>query len=218
MRVGAKFGHQCDISSLYFLCKELSDNIITQVPCGKLAMEMDRTSQLCKKISDLTALLALMFDRAPVLEKRDEVHTTTSDDIDPTSSISAEYNIAIDDEETENINETDFEKHPATEEAALDDLKGRALDRLSEVLARFKSAKGPRTSKVGNLGAKHVASVVMVEDTEAKRVTLYFSKNEGLDTVDKKFLDKLKELLEDIAKDSTWVSFLKAFPMLDSCA
>lgn len=204
------------ISALHVSCKQLSDNTTTQVLGDKLVNEMDETSQLCNKISDLTALLALMVDRAPVLEKKDEAHTTTGDDADPTSSTSTEYNIAIDDEEIENINEADFEKNLATEEAALDTLKRQTLDRLSEVLARFKSAQGPKKSRVKNLGAKHVASVVMVEDTVAGRVTLFCSKNEGLDEVDKRFLAKLKELLEGIAKEGTLISFRNAFPIVRS--
>lgn len=160
---------------------------------------MEDASQLCKKISDITALLALTFDRAPVLEENDEAHTATVDDVDPASAALTESDIAIDD--NEGINEAEFEKEPVSEEASLDALKRRALDRLSEVLARYKAAQGPGTSGNGNLSAKHVASVVMMEDTSAGCVTLFCSKNEGLDNVDTEFLADLKELLEGIAKD-----------------
>lgn len=82
--------------------------------------------------------------------------------------------------------------------AEIDAIKRMTLDRLAEVLARFKMVKGTRVRKKRNSDAKHVASVIMVEDTEAKSATFLCSKNEGLDTVDMHFLKTLEELLQNI--------------------
>jgi hypothetical protein len=80
----------------------------------------------------------------------------------------------------------------------------KALDRLAEALARFKTAKDPRVRRKGNLDAKHVASVVMVEDFDNGGVTIFCSKNEGLDDVDDAFLRSLKDLLEKRSKNGMW--------------
>lgn len=75
------------------------------------------------------------------------------------------------------------------------------MDRLAETLARFKTAKDPQARKNGgNRDAQHVASVAMLEDFDHGGVTIFCSKNEGLDSVDETFLGNLKVLLEMTAK------------------
>lgn len=92
------------------------------------------------------------------------------------------------------MDETGFEVQVASEDTEIDNIKRDTLDRLAEVLASFKTIRGTRTPKK-NSDAKHVAGVIMVEDTEAKSVTFLCSKNEGLDEVDIRFLIRLVELL-----------------------
>ncbi|GAB1215523.1 hypothetical protein ATERTT37_004714 [Aspergillus terreus] len=91
-------------------------------------------------------------------------------------------------------------------EAGLTTLKQRALDRLAEVLARFKTTKSGRVSKrpdkSSNLDAKNVTSVVMIEESDDQRVTFLCSKNEGLAKEDEVFLEKLGKLLSSAPKSS----------------
>lgn len=153
---------------------------------------MEELLLLNKEIADLTSLLSLLFKRPPNLEERVETLQSSKSDISPDPT-SFEDNEVEADWGTTYVEETEFEDERASGEAALNALKRKALDRLAEALARFKTAKDPRSRRKGNLDAKHVASVVMVEDFDNGGVTIFCSKNEGLDDVDDAFLRSLKD-------------------------
>lgn len=166
---------------------------------------MDEFSWLYKEVSDLTTLISLSFKRPPNLGECGDAPSASAGDIVPDSP-SFEEPKTGDDEGTELVDEADFEDEVATgdSEAALAALKRRALDRLAEVLARFKTAKNTRArGKFTNLDAKHVTSVAMMEDSNHERVAIFCSKNEGIDADDKMFLAELGKLLKSIAGNGT---------------
>ncbi|KAI1875489.1 hypothetical protein JX265_004547 [Neoarthrinium moseri] len=151
---------------------------------------MGEVSRLQSEIADLTNLLSLITKRGPGLEENDD---------EPQSS---ELPQPENDEFTletrgEVVDEAEFEAPVASGDVEVDAIKRRALDRLAEVLARFKTAKGSRTRGKQNSDAKHVASVVMVEYEDT--VTFLCAKNEGIDDVDMGFLRMLGKLLCNVA-------------------
>jgi hypothetical protein len=127
-------------------------------------------------------------------------------------------NLEVDDDDVEeaHLDEAELESGVISEEATADSaLKKRALDRLAEVLSRFKTAKcPPARTKSGNLDAKHVASIVLIEDLERGRATFVCSKNEGLDAIDGKFLWQLKGLLERATRGMWNFIFYFSLPLL----
>ncbi|RKU48903.1 hypothetical protein DL546_008811 [Coniochaeta pulveracea] len=157
---------------------------------------------LHNEISHLTALLSLIYpgQRFPEQEGIDD--TPHLRGRDPTSF--PQNVVEFGDDEGEHVDETEFECELTSIEApASDALKQRALDRLAEVLARYKTnPKNVRAHTSGsNRDAKHVASVVLVEDSDPEYgyTTFVCSKNEGLDAVDMAFLAELKRYLERAA-------------------
>ena len=162
---------------------------------------MDELSLLQKEISDLTGILSFITKTAIDLEGQvnrlhiPELSCSGGPEFDP-------------EKEDQNVDEAEFEVTVASGGAEIDAIKRKTLDRLSEVLARFKTDRGTRKQKERNSDAKHVASVIMVEDTEAKSVTFFCSKNEGLDAMDMHFLERLDELLQNILKGKTVIFFL----------
>ncbi|KAG6361183.1 hypothetical protein INS49_009407 [Diaporthe citri] len=135
--------------------------------------------QLQRTICDLTNVLSLIMKRGPDLGDED--------DEAPTSDSPTE----------EHLDEAEFEDTVALGDAAACDIKQNFLDRLAEVLARFKTAKG--SGKKRNSDAKHVTSVIMLEEAGSKSATFLCAKNEGLDAVDSAFLKKL-EMMERTEK------------------
>ena len=164
---------------------------------------MEELPLLNKEIADLTSLLSLLFKRPPNLGERVDTLQRSNSDISPDPTIFKDNEVEAD-WGTAYVEETEFEDEGASGEAALNALKRKALDRLAEALARFKTAKDPRARRNGNRDAQHVASVVMVEDFDNGGVTIFCSKNEGLDDVDETFLRSLKVLLEMTSKNSMW--------------
>lgn len=146
--------------------------------------------QLQRTICDLTNVLSLIMKRGPDVGYEDD-EAPTSD-----SPHSIERDIDLEEKE-EHVDEAEFEDAAALGDAAASDIKQKFLDRLAEVLARFKTAKGSDTKK-RNSDAKHVTSVIMLEEAKSKSATFLCAKNEGLDAVDLAFLKKLECLLEDI--------------------
>lgn len=152
---------------------------------------MDELSLLQQDISDLTDILSFITRTAVDLDGQvDRLHIS-----EPPRSGSREIDPQ---KEGLDVDEAEFEDPVASGGADIDAIKRKILDRLAEVLARFKTPKGTRVQKDRNRDAKHVASVIMVEDIEAKTVTFLCSKNEGLDTVDLHFLEKLEGLLQNV--------------------
>ncbi|KAB8275373.1 hypothetical protein BDV30DRAFT_225129 [Aspergillus minisclerotigenes] len=160
---------------------------------------MDKYSSLYKEIHSLTALTSLIFQRPP-----DDIDYGELSNDKPSSK---EPGQGPDEELDKLPDETDFEDDVTTghSTAALVLLKQRSLDRLAEVLARFKTRKtgrhGRGKKKDVHLDAKHVTSVAMVEDSTLQRVTFLCAKNEGLKGEDEVFLERLCELLTSILKN-----------------
>ncbi|KAF2019810.1 hypothetical protein BU24DRAFT_341661 [Aaosphaeria arxii CBS 175.79] len=162
---------------------------------------MDELCLLQQEISDLTNILSFITETAIDLDGQvNSLHIS-----EPPRSGSRELDP---EKEDLDMDEAELEVLVAGGGAEIDAIKRNTLDRLAEVLARFKTAKGTRVQKKRNRDAKHVASVIMVEDTEAKAVKFLCSKNEGLDTVDMHFLKKLEELLQNIILNGKRTLFL----------
>ncbi|KAF7182837.1 hypothetical protein CNMCM7691_002581 [Aspergillus felis] len=75
------------------------------------------------------------------------------------------------------------------------ELQNKVLDRLAETLARFKSSPKARA-----IDSKHVSSTMMIVYKDENRVEIICSKNEGLDDVDKGFLDEWQKCMQEIAR------------------
>jgi hypothetical protein len=162
---------------------------------------MNELSLLQKEISDLTNILSLISKTAVDLEGQvNRLHIS-----EPLRSDSRKIDNKKEDLD---VDETEFEVPIASGVAEIDAMKRRTLDRLAEVLARFKTVKGIRQKEKRNSAAKHVASVIMVEHPEANSVTFLCSKNEGLDKVDMNFLEKLEELFQNIILNGKRTLFL----------
>lgn len=160
---------------------------------------MDEYCSLYKEIQSLTALTSLIFQRPPDGMDYGEFGKEKSPPKEPEQGT---------DEELDKLpDETDFEDDVTTgvSTTTLILLKQRSLDRLAEVLARFKTQKtgrhGRGKKKDAHLDAKHVTSVAMVENSTLQRVTFLCSKNEGLKGEDEVFLERLCELLTSILKN-----------------
>lgn len=143
---------------------------------------MSEVSSLQREISDLTRILSLIAKRGPEFEEQSqESHVHQHGD----------FGHEIDDEDHD---ETELDGVNSTENVDVDTTKRRTLDRLAEILARFKHIRGSTKEKKGSLDAKHVTSVIIVEEL-GKSVTLFCAKNEGLDDADRAFLRALESLL-----------------------
>lgn len=158
---------------------------------------MDERSSLYEQIYSLTCLTSLMFQRPP----------DSIDDAGKHEASPEEPETSPDRQPDELFDASDLEESITDNlEAGLTTLKQRALDRLAEVLARFKTTKSGRVSKrpdkSSNLDAKNVTSVVMIEESDDERVTFLCSKNEGLAKEDEVFLEKLGKLLSSAPKSS----------------
>lgn len=84
-------------------------------------------------------------------------------------------------------------------------LRSRFLDRLAEVLARFKRRPrkpsfGGKTSKDAIEPSKHICAIYFTETWRNSSCEIVLAKNEGLDQCDLDYLANLKRILEEIAK------------------
>ncbi|KAI0009647.1 hypothetical protein F4779DRAFT_617415 [Xylariaceae sp. FL0662B] len=140
---------------------------------------MAELSRIQNEISDLTNILSLITKRDPGFQEDNQPFV-------PESSSCEEHDIDLE-TRTELVDEAEFEAPIAPKDAEADAIKRRTLDRLAEVLARFKN------------NAKHVTGAIMVEEPKDKSVTFFCAKNEGLDAVDMDFLRKLEYLLQNMA-------------------
>lgn len=151
-----------------------------------------------KAICDLTILLSLIIQRAPeLLDDENEAPNADSPRL-------GDFDVDLE-RGGEHVNEADveeeFEDAVGLKDTTLVDIKQRFLDRLAEVLARFKTNKGLGSKMKRNSDAKHVTSVILVEDVKDKSATFVCAKNEGLDAVDLGFLERLESLLQDIKQN-----------------
>ncbi|KAJ5902334.1 hypothetical protein N7495_002862 [Penicillium taxi] len=158
---------------------------------------------LNREISYLTTLVSLIWERQSWTEE-DLNASNESKNYTGSGLECPEKNSTEDDEVVQPVDETEFEIEipSANPDATLSFLKRNALDRLAEVLARFKTdQKLQKKAGPKNNDAKHVASTTMREDNASGRVIIFCSKNNGIDTADQKFLASLKKELEAISKD-----------------
>lgn len=138
---------------------------------------------LYKDLADAICLLAAVTKVAPEIEPLQE---TT---VQPSGSNLDEVLLeAVDEHDDGVVSEAIMfgDKDKTTEK-----LKNELVDRLSEMLARYKSAPGPE-----NRDARHVSSVIMVESVDRSAVTFICAKNEGLDSEDKQFLARWKAVMQ----------------------
>ncbi|KAH6871402.1 hypothetical protein B0T10DRAFT_466691 [Thelonectria olida] len=139
-------------------------------------------------------ILILLLERAPDLAERNNA----ADGDKVTCSSSFEDGNIGSDERINHVDETEVECEVATRDMALDDPKRRAMDRLAEVFARFKTASDMGKRENRNSIAKHVSSVAMIEESDSGRGSIC-SKCGGLNEVDEKSLKSLRQLLESVA-------------------
>ncbi|QKX61836.1 uncharacterized protein TRUGW13939_08992 [Talaromyces rugulosus] len=153
---------------------------------------MEESPRLQKEISDLVNILSLITKRDSRLEKRN------SEPRQSEIACSEDDRIDLSIEEEEGVDEAEFEAPDTSREAEVDAIKRNTLDRLAEVLARFKTANasGPRGKQ--NWGAKHVTSVIMMENLDGKSVTFLCAKNEGLDGRMARVKDDQPEQLDQV--------------------
>lgn len=108
-------------------------------------------------------------------------------------------------EDLEDLESRDTE---STEDRNPKALRNRVLDRLAEILARFKSDR--TTSKGPTRDAKHVSSTIMIVDEDHNMVKIFCAKNEGLvqdnTTDDTDFLDFWKACKERMSRNGKLVS------------
>ncbi|CAJ2510755.1 Uu.00g063800.m01.CDS01 [Anthostomella pinea] len=105
------------------------------------------------------------------------------------------FNISERDTTDIDIGEPDGQFAANSDEERLQKLKDELVDRLSEMLARFKS---PRKTALKD--AKNVSSVILLEAADQSSVTFICARNEGLDKQDKRvFLPEWKQLMEEMA-------------------
>ena len=81
-------------------------------------------------------------------------------------------------------------------------MQSRVLDRLAEILARYKT--DPKTNRGLRLDAKHVSSTMMIVDLKKNMVKILSAKNEGIDQMgflaDTDFLTAWKEYMEGVSQ------------------
>ncbi|KAF2250218.1 hypothetical protein BU26DRAFT_297265 [Trematosphaeria pertusa] len=106
-----------------------------------------------------------------------------------------------DDEEVdlEDLNTYDLPPESAEKEA-LSLLQDKLLDRLAETLARYKSDPKKADPRTRGLDAKHVCAAMMRVHAAEERAEIVCAKNEGLDAVDRVFLEGWKRAVEGIAR------------------
>lgn len=159
-------------------------------------------SHLQQEITDLINILSIITKRAPELEDKDD---------DPCAAKQESEDLEVGDQKVE---EVDFEVPVSPPDEDINALKRNALDRLAEVLARFKTAGGSSAETKRNSSAKHVASVAMVEALGDQSVTFLCAKNEGLDAADVTFLRDLKTSLQSIAAKGKTKMDLRGFSVV----
>ena len=100
-------------------------------------------------------------------------------------------------EDVDIISAEDIEEHSAKA------LRNKVLDRLAEILARYKSDR--TVDKGPILDPKHVSSTMMIIDEEHNKVKILCAKNEGLNqhnsTDDTDFLGSWKACMERISRE-----------------
>jgi hypothetical protein len=155
----------------------------------------DELSHLQKEISGLTTILSLITKTAISFQEQDDQMRQSG----RPSTGDSEVDLEI---ENEHLDEDEFEHPVVAEDAEVNAMKRKTLDRLAEVLARTKTARSAQMPHKRNADAKHVTGVIMIKDLKAESATFIFSKNEGFDAADESLLERLESLLQSIASNS----------------
>ncbi|KAI1339083.1 hypothetical protein F5Y15DRAFT_93504 [Xylariaceae sp. FL0016] len=161
---------------------------LKQEPNG-LSRLQDEIALHCNILSSISKILPT--DEAELFQSSDHQTSRARD-----HKLDQEF---IDD----SIDEADFENPIIPKDGDLGEIKTRALDRLAEILARFKTDKSKNRPPHKHQDAKHVTAVVMAEDFTRGYLTFFCAKNEGLDDIDLRFLGKLQDILQKVTEDDT---------------
>lgn len=143
-----------------------------------------------RNLDDAICLLASIPDRPPDPEGLNQEESEASD-MDRNSESDLYDEISDDDIEYPTVLDTNSKG-----DQYLTELKNQFLDRLAEILARFKTNPKAKKSK----DAKHVSATMMACHEAKESVKIFCAKNEGLDHEDRKFLSEWKQHMENIAK------------------
>ncbi|KAJ6782312.1 hypothetical protein PWT90_09022 [Aphanocladium album] len=155
----------------------------------KSPTRMHEISDLQKEICDLVRILSFITPRATDFE-HDRIRTA-----EPPGRHEPEYEPDVVDEV---VDENELEDMLVPGGKEIECIKSDALDRIAEILAKFKTKKGTTTSNDRHRDAKHVTSVIMVENTSNRTAKFFCAKNEGLDENDGQLLQALEQLYQSI--------------------
>ncbi|KAL7623198.1 hypothetical protein AAE478_006879 [Parahypoxylon ruwenzoriense] len=147
---------------------------------------------LCDELSDAICLLSLITSRPPTIgpiATSQAFHSHTDDPGNDHSDSPEDDFVDVEDLEVVGKDD-DYGRY-------LRGLRDKLLDRLAEVLARYKSS--PR-AKNHVKDAQHVSSTMMIINEGKKSVKIICSKNEGLDGEDDVFLRKWTEYMVSISR------------------
>ncbi|TQV97097.1 hypothetical protein IF1G_04337 [Cordyceps javanica] len=155
---------------------------------------MTNLSDLQRDISDLVSILSFITRRVVDLRQNDQ----EAEMFEEPFPLGQEHDF---DETNESLDETEFEVSVSSGEKDTNQIKRNALDRLAEVLARFKTGKGTTTSDDRSRDARHVTSIIMIENMSDKSAKFLCAKNECLDGDDVEFLRTLEQLYQRIVRN-----------------
>lgn len=147
---------------------------------------------LQQKLSHLANILSFITRRGKNLGQSDDEQRIS----DPPYSPEEKHDLNT---THESVDEVEFEAPIISGEEDIKRIKINTLDRLAEVLAKFKTAKGGEPSDNTNRDAKHVTSLMMVESLSNDTITFFCTKHEGLDSEDVRFLQDLEHLYRVMA-------------------
>lgn len=150
---------------------------------------MNELVDLQQKISYLVSILSFISPRGENLDHSDDEQRIS----DPPCSPEEEHNLGT---TYKSADEVDFEAPIISGEENVKRIQSNTLDLLAEVLAKFKTAKGGDTSDDASRDAKHVTSLMMVENSSDDTVRFFCTKNESLDSEDARFLQNLEHLYQ----------------------
>ncbi|KAJ4163507.1 hypothetical protein LMH87_005230 [Akanthomyces muscarius] len=152
---------------------------------------MNELIDLQQKISHLVSALSFISPRGENLDHSDDEQRIS----DPPCSLEEEHDLGT---TYKSADEVDFEAPITSGEEDIKRIQSNTLDRLAEVLAKLKTAKGGERSDDANRDAKHVTSLMMVENLSDDTVRFFYTKNEILDSEDVRFLQNLEHLYQGI--------------------
>ncbi|EPE30438.1 HIT/MYND zinc finger-like protein [Glarea lozoyensis ATCC 20868] len=157
-------------------------------------------SVLLEQLQPSICLLRLLAERPANLDELVANNKKTSSETSSSSDAeSGEDDLVEGVDDVENISSEEVEKRD------LQELRNKVLDRLAEILARYKSDRTVKKARV--LDPNHVSSTMMIMDEENSKVIILCAKNEGLNqnnsTDDTDFLSSWKAYMERISSGGT---------------